>query len=371
MNTKLAPTHQKLFDLHWVLWFMESNTYSIVDYPFKTCLDSYLLSDSLEDFGRILKSDNQNLDADNIAKTIYTYLKNCNIPYISEAENNLNQDFTKRHILKQYVIKDKTIQIYFDSELVLKSIHPALAHLESNNIRAQSTFDVYLKNEHLHLFKDSKLIKKVPQTQHHLIQGKFLMLLLCSLYENDESDWIGTLHGSTITNEESSLLFAGKSGKGKSTLCAILASHGYKLLADDVSPLLSETLNIYYNPAAVSIKKGAFPTFNAMIDNFDTLPSIEYNKTKGALKYVPLPSPEKSHYPCKAIVLVNYLENTKTILEKATIEAVLETLIPDSWLSPKSQHAKQFLDWLETLDLYELTYSDTNDMLEQVSQLFE
>ena len=89
------------------------------------------------------------------------------------------------------------------------------------------------------------------------MQGKFIMQLLCTIHDKEEKDWISTFHGSTITDGNSSILFVGESGKGKSTLCALLTANGFDLLADDVSPLLSHNKCIYHNPSAISIKEGA------------------------------------------------------------------------------------------------------------------
>ena len=80
---------------------------------------------------------------------------------------------------------------------------------------------------------------------------------------------------------------------------------------------------------------------------------------------------KKDHYPCDAIILVNYKHKSETLLESVSIKTLLETLIPDSWLSPNPLHAKQFLDWLETLEIYKLTYSDTQSVTKTVSKLFK
>ena len=50
---------------------------------------------------------------------------------------------------------------------------------------------------------------------------------------------------------------------------------------------------------------------------------------------------------------------------------MLETLIPDTWLSPNPYHAEQFLDWLGSLSIYKLTYSNIDDVSKDISKLFE
>ena len=372
MNTRLAPTHQKLFGEFWVLWYAISNSYSIIDIPFKNLLDCYLQSNTYDDFITKAYIDNPSSNPKTLIETLHNYLKDCNKPSILSKDNNIDIDISNRYILKQYLIKGKSFQIFFDSELVLKTIHPSLAHLTTElNDYAETTFDIYLKNEHLYLFKDSQLITHVPKRDYHLIQGKFIMQLLCFIHDKKEDDWIGTFHGSTITDGNSAILFIGESGKGKSTLSALLSNNGFNLLADDVSPMLSKNRNIYFNPSAISIKKGAFNILQPIVTNFDSLPIVQFNKTKGSIKYIPSDIPKKDSYPCNAIILVNYVPKSKISLENLPIKILLETLIPDSWLSPNPYHAKQFLDWLKTLKIYKLTYSDTKSVIEEVSELFK
>jgi len=45
-------------------------------------------------------------------------------------------------------------------------------------------------------------------------------------------------------------------------------------------------------------------------------------------------------------------------------------LVPDSWLSPKKENAATFLEWFATLNCYQITYSQTNEMVASVSKIF-
>ncbi|WP_400076749.1 hypothetical protein [Winogradskyella sp. R77965] len=372
MNNSLTPTYTKQFGDKWVLWFAKSNSYSVVESSFKNLLDVYLDAYSLDVFKTTLADNGVDLNIEDLVETFTNYLSDSNQPRDISKLKNISLDTTNRNILKQYSIKGKSIQVFYDSELVQNIIHPALSHLTVEPSHCvQTTFDIYLRDDDLLFFKDEKLIIKVFKKDYHLLQGKFIMHLLCTIHHKHENEWISTFHGSTITDGNTSILFIGESGKGKSTLCALLNASGFDLLADDVSPMLSENKNIYYNPSAISIKEGAFDTLQPIINNFENLPIVQFNKTKGRLKYVPCNSPSKNNYPCKAIILVNYENKVKTQLEKVCIKTVLETLIPESWLSPNPLHAIKFLDWLETVNTYKLTYNNTKSVTEKVSDLFK
>jgi ABC-type cobalamin/Fe3+-siderophores transport system ATPase subunit len=211
----------------------------------------------------------------------------------------------------------------------------------------------------------------MPKADYHFIQGKFHMEVANLIHNKSESDWLGTLHGSTITDGQSSMMFIGNSGSGKSTLCSLLVAHGYHLVADDISPLAKENGHIYYNPAAISIKEKAFKVLEPLLPELNALPEITFNPAKGVLKYLPCKQPKQLHYPCETLVLVNYTPNSETLLELISVKEALETIIPDSWLHPGKDHAQAFLNWLDQLNFYKLTYSDTKEMIETVSELFK
>jgi hypothetical protein len=372
LNNDLAPTYQRLFGLYWVLWYSKSNNYSIVAPEFKLLLDYYFDSSTPDTFGSKVKLTDPLSDTAAIACNLNTYLERCNTSTVLGLASDLSFQPIHRNIVKQYIIEGKHLEINFDTELVQNTIHPAIAHLEVDQ-NATSTpliFDVYLDKDYLCFFKNEELITAVPKRDYHLLQGKFVMQLLSLVHDCDESDWLGTFHGSTIANGEHSILFVGQSGKGKSTLCALLVAHGYELVADDVSPMHSEDGHIYHNPSAISIKTGAFSTLQPLVRHFDALPTTLFNTTKGPLKYIPCKNPARSNYPCNTIIMVNYEPNATTHLEPISIKTCLETLIPDSWLSPEPAHALQFLDWLESTEMYQLTYSDTTSVLAELSAVF-
>ncbi|MCT4629901.1 hypothetical protein [Winogradskyella sp.] len=371
MNNNLAPTYQRLFGSYWVLWYKNSNVYSIVELDFKDLLDDYFESNSIDAFGKKLALVDSNVDYINIAKTLNSYLEQCHLEKDSFDKKTLHFESDDCAISKHYCANGRYFQVNYDTDLVQKTIHPAIAHLEVEALHASKiVFDIFLEGNQLVLLKNNTIITSVQKRNYHLLQGKFIMEMLSYIHNKKESDWLGTFHGSTITDGNNSILFIGESGKGKSTLSALLVAHGFALLADDVSPISSENSHIYYNPSAISIKKGAFNTLRPLIDDFDDIPNTFFNKTKGLLKYVPCKTPKKDSYPCKSIIMVNYKSSAETTLENVSIKKALETLIPDSWLSPNPTHAKQILDWLTQVNIYELTYSNTNNAIEEITTLF-
>ena len=196
------------------------------------------------------------------------------------------------------------------------------------------------------------------------------MHIINESHHKKESDWIGTFHGSTVTDNQTSILFIGTSGSGKSTISSLLVANGYYLLADDVSPMLADNKAIYYNPNGISIKEGAANVLRPIIKDFDTLPVVDFNRSKGPLRYHSCTKPPKNYYPCKSVILVNYKIDTETELKEISIDEILETLIPESWFSHNEKNAQSFLNWLSATKFYKLTYSENNTMLDLISKVF-
>ena len=69
--------------------------------------------------------------------------------------------------------------------------------------------------------------------------------------------------------------------------------------------------------------------------------------------------------------MVNYEKGAETQLESISEQLLLETLIPESWLSPNPRHAEQFLEWLKSVYFYKLTYSDTESVVQTVRSHFK
>ena len=93
---------------------------------------------------------------------------------------------------------------------------------------------------------------------------------------------VATLHASAIATPAGAVLFAGKSGSGKSSLLATFIERGYTMLADDVTGVV---LDAEGRPTVLS----AFPSMRLWADTLDKLGSRHRRDEKvqeGLEKYV-------------------------------------------------------------------------------------
>jgi HprK-related kinase A len=72
------------------------------------------------------------------------------------------------------------------------------------------------------------------------------------------------LHAASLARMGQAVIFAGDSGRGKSTLSAALLARGWKYLSDEFALVQTETLRLHPFPKAVCLKEGAFDVVNQL-----------------------------------------------------------------------------------------------------------
>ncbi|MHA7942992.1 hypothetical protein ACJOV8_007960 [Formosa sp. 3Alg 14/1] len=374
MNTDLKPKYSQSIIDYKILWFELSNQYAIVNNGLFYCIDTYFNLDTINLCIDAYK-DEFNLteeQASALYKDINKFLIDRNTPEPENLKPKYNLELNNRVISKSYTSEGLNFKIHVQSDTLLSYIHPQICHLETCHIsKPDFWFDIHEADQQIMLFKNNQFIKACETQHFHELQGKFNMELISSLYGKEEHDWIGLFHASTVAKKSESVMLIGTSGSGKSTLTTILAHHGYQLIADDTTPILRADLNTYYFPGGISIKPGAFSIIKPLIPNFDNIPQSFLRAYKGGIKYIAPPKPKQNHLPCKSIVLVNYKKDADVVLDTLDAKTALEILIPDSWISPKPENAKAFLNWISTVTFYKLTYSNNQDAIDIFSTIFK
>ncbi|MBA6153433.1 hypothetical protein [Gelidibacter maritimus] len=377
MKVKLSPKHLTQLSHSWILWFEASNQYIVVPDALKTLMDSYLAAANEDDFE---ERTNGLLDlSQHDTASYYNQLRDVLVSANTPVENDLLEKskiptVEKTNLKEVYDFGDRSIAVNFGSHYIQNLIHPQWAHATMLSAQLPSTtFDVFNKDPHLYLFKDKQYIGHYLTTDHHLLQGQFALQIVNTLYDKEESDWIATFHASTVCNNKEAIMIIGDSGKGKSTLSAVLMANGFDVLADDFTPLSAKNQELYRFPSGISVKQGSFKTLETLFSNFEQFPIYQSTSKQVKIKYIPPIinfGQAASHFPCKKIVLVNYDAQATSEMKTIGIEKVMETLIPDSWLSPLASNAQGFLDWLKGVSCYELIYADNATAVSEFKKLF-
>ena len=313
--------------------------------------------------------------ANTLFEDITVFLKDVNVTQDIDTTTNKVSSAPTNYIEHSYEFKNKIVSIRYESEILKSLVHPQISHHSIKNTSEYDVlFDVFRTNDDLHLLKNGAHVGSFKTESFHFLQGKFALELTNTIHSTSIDNWVATFHASTISNGKESIMIVGDSGNGKSTLSVLLMAHGFDILCDDFTPLYEDNLHLYRYPAATSIKKGAFEALKPYLNNIDSLKTHTAGPKKVNIKYVPPLlnyDDQASSFPCNKIVYVKYNSLGKDSLNLVAPDKVLETLIPDSWISPKETHASKFINWFKNVDCYQLNYNDNNFAISKFKDLFE
>ena len=279
---------------------------------------------------------------------------------------------TSYEFVDYYLINEIVCKVSFLSARERELIHPKFAHLVTEpSEKFDHEFEVFIENKKVHLFVNQQFIDAWYNQEVHYFQGKFSMELIQKIHQKEESKWLGVFHASAVSNGKKSILFLGNSGNGKSTSLALLQANGFTCLADDFVPIAAENTEVYSFPAAISIKKNSLQVLDSFYPTLATAQEYDYIRLNKIVRYLPPNNADFStHLPCEKLVFIKYEKETVLKVKSISQLAAFQQLIPDSWLSPLPENAAIFLDWFESLNCYQITYSDNEKMIGKVRELF-
>ena len=275
--------------------------------------------------------------------------------------------------VRHYKVNNIVFKVSYLTERELSLVHPKFEYLVIENPKKiDYEFDVFIQNKICYLFVEKEFIGGWSNKDIHYFQGKLSMQLVQKIHQKEEDKWLGVFHASAVGNGKKAILFLGDSGNGKSTSLALLQAHGFNCIADDFVPIDLKNQEVYSFPAAISVKRNSLKTLLPLYPELKDATEYDLKQLNKIVRYLkPNNKDFSSHLPCRNLVFIKYKKNAGISCDKISKIAAFQQLIPDSWLSPRKENAKAFLDWFESLNCYQLTYSDTDKMLAEVSKLFK
>ena len=338
----MAYSKSVTLDTNSLLWFKASNSYVLVSEKIKELIDAYL-----EDKEALNKKLTQELTA---------FLTQCEAPR-THSEILTESAVITSAITAYFQIADKCIRVDFDKECYPLFYPMIQSYAVEESAVVDATFGISKQAHIISIQEDGE--NRYSNTADHMrtLFGKFNYFLLQKVHEV-QGDLTATLHGSAAIINDTPLLFMGKSGSGKSTFAALLALNGYSFISDDMIPFDGAANKMYWNPSQPSIKIGS----REVIHRF--APSFEIDRSK-EIQYLALNAPAQIWAPMSTkVVLIKYEAEAETTISKATASEVAQILIEDSWICADETHASYFMNWLASVEAYQLRYSNFESAVE-------
>ena len=182
------------------------------------------------------------------------------------------------------------------------------------------------------------------------------------------------IHAAVVEKNGRVLVLCGKPGAGKSTLCAALASRGWRLFSDEMAVVDLKTNEVIPCVRPVSLKNKAID----LIGDFcpDAIFGESFKDTaKGTLSHLK-PSKESverfdERAFCKWVVFPQYKEGSKTRLSSVAKDQTVIELAKNSfnYNALGSLGFNSLCDIVEKSDCYEFEYSDLNEAIALFDEL--
>ncbi len=271
---------------------------------------------------------------------------------------------------KTYRFNGVYFKLSYGDAKIETMFHPLFAHLEAPIATADyRDLKLFLDDETYVLNLDGEFTGSWIKKEDHVFKGQVFMALLNHAYGKSEKDWLGVLHASAVGDDESSVLFLGDSGNGKSTASAIVLASGLSLVADDFVPV--DTLGqVLAFPAAISVKKQALEFLSKRFPELLKAKEYELKAMNKTVRYLaPKIIIGKPTRKVKALVFIQFTKEVDFELQKMDKHKAFQHLVVDAWLSPEEENARFFLDWIADLPCYRLRYSNNEKMVDAVKKL--
>jgi len=176
--------------------------------------------------------------------------------------------------------------------------------------------------------------------------------------DNAPRQWLGLLHAGACGNRRRCVVFPAASHSGKTTLAAVLMQRGLTFYADDSVALEKETLEIPAMPFGLPIRQGSWPLLADLYPGFCHLPL--YERFGQPVRYL-YPPVHQTSVPAAAIVFPRYVQGAELSIHPLnTLEALIRMKEGGFWVENEHASIRAFLDWIESLPCYQMTYSDVH-----------
>jgi hypothetical protein len=172
------------------------------------------------------------------------------------------------------------------------------------------------------------------------------------------------IHAGAVRCSGAALLLPGDAGRGKSTLSAGLAAHGFEMLCDDTTLLYGEPLRARCLPVGLCVKRGAYPVLATDYPRLATLP--EWQRPDGQRARYLVPGEDLAWAEPEAtaevrwIVFPHYAADCRTSLKPLPRHEALARLIRGVYFLSGTLDARNLdmlVDWIEGIDCFDLPLS--------------
>ncbi len=259
---------------------------------------------------------------------------------------------------RAYVVNGRRVRLVLRDSALARYFAPRLDPMRCADQEPSpaSVIDLFPDGNEAFVFRDRTCV-----AAEALEAGRFSVLEQMIRIGWPETEWSAFLHAGVAASGESCVVFPAATGSGKSTLSAALAHAGLQLLTDDMAALHGPSGFTAAAPCAVQVRAGSWPVLRSRFSGLDDLPVFE---TMGRqVRFLPLatlqPPPA---IRARALVFTRFstVSNTES-RTVSTWDALRRMEEIGFWITPHPDSAPGFLEWLDAIPKFQLTYSNLDE----------
>lgn len=184
------------------------------------------------------------------------------------------------------------------------------------------------------------------------------------------------IHAAVVEKNGLAVIMPGSPGSGKSTLCAALVHHGWRLLSDEMALLCTRTGRLTPIPRPVGLKNRSIDIVKKLYED-TTISDPVRDTAKGTVAHMRPPAASvmaaSEQAVPKVVVFPTYKDNAETVLKPLSKgQALLK--IADNSFNYNILGVRGFdslTGMLDQTDGYQLTYHKLDDAILEITRLLE
>lgn len=371
---------RKFNDKH-VVWFEESNQWVAFEKPAYTVYKRLNKGKNPKKISRKIseKYSLEKMHAYEFVIEIKNELKKITLNEKRDADKHpksincfqINSEIPKENVIHYYTIQNTSIRIDYSNQKLAYYLHAPYQFYAIKKVRiADHNFKVEQSENAFCLFRSELKVNTFNSISE--LKHAFTKEIMKAIYHINGDDWFAWIHASAITNGVKSIIFSSESGAGKSTIATLLQSRGFGVLTDDMVFMNKKDCFAYPVPAALSIKEGSLSILSAYFPSLKAEDLEEYTYGKRKVRYIP-PNPDLNDIikptPVSDIIFIRYKPGARLSFKKLKKFDSFQRFHKEAWMNGSKKSAKTFINWFESLNYYELEYSDSKSALNLVSEL--
>jgi hypothetical protein len=264
-----------------------------------------------------------------------------------------------------YRLREKNIRVVLTHPDLVAEIAPRIEPLlAASSCPPDATLQITASEDGYHLFSGTTCIA----TEEDPASVRVFFLQEFARIAEASEEWMAILHAAACGIQDKCVIFPAASHSGKTTLAAGLMKAGLTFYADDSVALQASSLKIPAMPFAMMIREGSWPVISARFPDFQKAPIHERYGENVRFFYPPEPA-HKFARP-SAIVFSQWRESGGTTIEELDpFSGLLRLRNSGFWVTHDRNSISSFLDWLLSLPIYQMSYSDLDEAAKLATEL--